>query len=53
MRTTQGSDLARQHAGFDVLDKAEALLGFGRQGSGKGFERLLRRRSMIGRRYRD
>jgi hypothetical protein len=43
----QGSELARQQAGFDLLDKAESLLGFGAKGSGKGFERLLRRRSMI------
>jgi hypothetical protein len=43
----QGSELARQQAAFDLLDKAEALLGFGKDGSGKGFERLLRRRSMV------
>jgi len=45
----QGSELARQQAAFDLLDKAEALLGFGKSGSGHGFERLLRRASMIAR----
>jgi hypothetical protein len=45
----QGSELARQQAAFDLLDKAEALLGFGVRGSGQGFERLLRRTSMIAR----
>jgi hypothetical protein len=35
--------LARMSAAFDLLDKAEALLGYGREGSGRGFERLLRR----------
>jgi hypothetical protein len=43
----QGSELARQQAAFDLLDKAEALLGFGKSGSGRGFERLLRRASML------
>jgi hypothetical protein len=33
-------------AAFDFLDKAEALLGYGRVGSGSGFERLLRRSEM-------
>jgi hypothetical protein len=45
----QGSELARQQAAFDLLDKAEALLGYGISGSGQGFERLLRRASMIAR----
>lgn len=45
----QGSELARQQAAFDLLDKAEALLGFGKSGSGRGFERLLRRASMLAR----
>jgi hypothetical protein len=45
----QGSGLARQQAAFDLLDKAEALLGFGVSGSGQGFERLLRRASMLAR----
>jgi hypothetical protein len=35
--------LGRIAAAFDFLDKAEALLGYGREGSGSGFERLLRR----------
>jgi hypothetical protein len=43
----QGAELARQQAAFDLLDKAEALLGFGVSGSGQGFERLLRRVSMV------
>jgi hypothetical protein len=42
----QGAELARQQAALDLLDKLEALLGFGKDGSGRGFERLLRRRSM-------
>ena len=43
----QGPELARQQAAFDLLDKAESLLGFGSKRSGRGFERLLRRRAMI------
>jgi hypothetical protein len=43
----QGAELARQQAAFDLLDKAEALLGFGVSGSGQGFERLLRRSSTV------
>jgi hypothetical protein len=39
----QSSALARQQAGFDLLDKAEALLDTGRGDSGRGFMRLLRR----------
>jgi hypothetical protein len=38
--------VARIAAAFDFLDKAEALLGYGREGSGGGFERLLRRSEM-------
>jgi hypothetical protein len=38
--------LARIAAAFDFLDKAETLLGYGREGSGSGFERLLRRSEM-------
>jgi hypothetical protein len=38
--------LPRIEAAFDFLDKAEALLGYGREGSGGGFERLLRRSEM-------
>jgi hypothetical protein len=43
----QGPALARQQAAFDLLDKAEALLGFTTRRTGKGFERLLRRTSML------
>lgn len=42
----QGAPLARQQAAFDLLDKAESLLGFRSKKTGKGFERLLRRKSM-------
>lgn len=38
--------LARLAAAFDFLDKAEALLGYGRDGSGTGFKRMLRRSEM-------
>jgi hypothetical protein len=43
----QGPQLARQQAAFDLLDKAELLLGYDRKRSGRGFARLLRRRGMI------
>jgi hypothetical protein len=43
----QGSQLARLQTAFDLLDKAEVLLGYGRGDSGKGFERLLRRSVML------
>lgn len=43
----QGPALARQQAAFDLLDKAETLLGFTSKKTGKGFERLLRRTSML------
>jgi hypothetical protein len=39
----QASDLQRLQIAFDLLDKAESLLGYGREDSGKGFEALLRR----------
>lgn len=42
----QGSGLALNQAAFDLLDKAEALLGFGQSKSSKGFQRLLRRTEM-------
>lgn len=42
-------ELTRQQAAFDLLDKAETMLGFGTEGSGKGFERMLRRSSMLDR----
>jgi len=43
----QAKPTLRTPQAYDLLDKAEALLGFGKDGSGKGFERLLRRRSMV------
>jgi hypothetical protein len=39
----QSPQMARLEAAFDVLDKAEALLGYGRDRTGRGFQRLLRR----------
>jgi len=39
----QASDLQRVQIAFDLLDKAESLLGYVRSDSGKGFETLLRR----------
>jgi len=43
----QAPQMARLQAAFDLLDKAEALLGFGIRGSGGGFKRLLRRSTMV------
>jgi hypothetical protein len=43
----QSSALARLETGFDLLDKAESLLGYKQKKSGKGFARLLRRDEMI------
>jgi hypothetical protein len=43
----QSAALARLETGFDLLDKAESLLGYTQKNSGKGFERLLRRNEMI------
>jgi hypothetical protein len=43
----QAPELSRQQASFDLLDKAEALLGYTRSRSGQGFERFLRRSAMI------
>jgi hypothetical protein len=43
----QGPPLARLETAFDLLDKAEALLGYGSDDSGKGFQQLLRRRDMV------
>lgn len=48
----QASDLQRVQIAFDLLDKAESLLGYGRGDSGKGFEALLRRERTI-RRLRE
>jgi hypothetical protein len=43
----QASALSRVETGFDLLDKAEALLGYRKKRTGKGFQRLLRRNEMI------
>jgi hypothetical protein len=40
-------ELLRQQAAFDLLDKAETMLGFGTRKAGKGFGRMLRRSSML------
>lgn len=40
-------DLARVQVAFDLLDKAEALIGYGKSRSGKGFEALLKRRYAV------
>ena len=45
----QASDLQRVQIAFDLLDKAESLLGYTRQDSGKGFETLLRRKRTVSR----
>lgn len=39
----QATDLDRVQIAFDLLDKAESLLGYERRRSGKGFTALLRR----------
>jgi hypothetical protein len=43
----QSTGLTRVETGFDLLDKAESLLGYSQDKSGKGFMRLLRRNEMI------
>jgi hypothetical protein len=43
----QSAALARVETAFDLLDKAESLLGYKQENSGKGFERLLGRHEMI------
>ena len=45
----QATDLDRVQIAFDLLDKAEALLGYERDRTGKGFEALLRRRGCLAR----
>jgi hypothetical protein len=45
----QGAPIVRLAMAFDLLDKAEALLGFGKRRSGAGAKRLLNRSEMIGR----
>lgn len=39
----QATELDRIQLAFDLLDKAESLLGYTRRETGKGFEGLLRR----------
>lgn len=48
----QATELDRVQIAFDLLDKAEALLGYGKPESGKGFEALLRATQSI-RRMRE
>ena len=48
----QATDLDRVQIAFDLLDKAETLLGYGRKRSGKGFKALLRKGQSV-RRLRD
>jgi hypothetical protein len=43
----QATDLDRVQIAFDLLDKAESMLGYGRKRSGKGFSALLRRRQCL------
>ena len=43
----QATDLDRVQMTFDLLDKAESLLGYGRKRSGKGFAALLRRSESV------
>jgi hypothetical protein len=45
----QATDLDRVQVAFDLLDKAESLLGYRRSRTGKGFEALLRRRRCLAR----
>lgn len=49
LSSPQASGLSRHEMAFDLLDKAEALLGYGSDRSGKGFQHLLRRRNMVSR----
>lgn len=43
----QGAPIARLAMAFDLLDKAEALLGYGARRSGRGAQRLLNRTEML------
>jgi len=43
----QATELDRVQLAFDLLDKAEGLLGYGRQDSSKGFQALLRRKPCV------
>jgi hypothetical protein len=48
----QATELDRVQLGFDTLDKAEALLGYGKLESGNGFQALMRRTQTV-RRVRE
>jgi hypothetical protein len=43
----QASALSRVETAFDLFDKAESLLGYRKDRTGKGFQRLLRRNEMV------
>ncbi len=43
----QGAPIIRLTMAFDLLDKAEALLGYGRSKSGEGAKQLMNRRVMV------
>jgi hypothetical protein len=43
----QATELDRIQLAFDLLDKAESLLGYGKRDSGKGFVALLRRQQSV------
>ena len=43
----QGAPITRLTMAFDLLDKAEALLGYGKQRTGDGMKRLLNRTEML------
>jgi hypothetical protein len=43
----QATELDRVQIAFDLLDKGEALLGYGRSDTGKGFAALLRRSTVV------
>jgi hypothetical protein len=43
----QATELDRIQVAFDLLDKAESLLGYGKGDSGKGFVALLRREQSV------
>jgi len=43
----QGAPIVRLAMAFDLLDKAEAILGFGKRRSGDGAKRLLNRSEMV------
>ena len=43
----QATELDRLQVAFDLLDKAESLLGYGKRDTGKGFVALLRREQAV------